>query len=121
KKMVLTDAGQRMVSASERLLRELSELERDLVRKDTRQPFRVTTSCYASYHWLPAALEHFGDKHPRVELQIVIEATKRATEALLADEVDLAIVNAPPNESLAVAEVAESELIVVGRKQHPVV
>jgi LysR family transcriptional regulator, regulator for metE and metH len=122
KKMVLTEAGQRMLVASERLLRELSALEREIVAtRHTRQPFRVTTSCYTSYHWLPAALELFGKTHPRVDLQIVFEATRRATDALIADEVDLAIVTTPPRDaSLAIVDITESELVVVGQKQHPV-
>lgn len=123
KKMVLTPAGARMVDASERLLRELGTLERELLhhQRDARTPLRVTTSCYTSYHWLPAALELFASKHPRVDLSIVLETTRRALDALLADEVDVAIVNTPPrDESLACVEITESELVVVGRKDHEV-
>ena len=40
----------------------------------------------------------FGDTHPNVELDIVIEATRRAVPALIADEVDLAIVTQPPTD-----------------------
>jgi len=123
KKMVLTSAGARMVEVSERLLRELATLERDLLlhRRDARVALRVTTSCYTSYHWLPAALEHFAEKHPRVDLSIVLEATRRAIEALLADQVDVAIVNEPPrDESLSCVEITESELLVVARRDHEV-
>jgi LysR family transcriptional regulator, regulator for metE and metH len=123
KRMVLTSAGERMLEASERLLRELHALERDLARhcEHARTPLRVTMSCYTGYPWLPAALEHFADKHPRVDLSIAIECTKRALDALLADEVDLAIVTEPPrDESLATLAITESELVVVGRFDHPV-
>jgi LysR family transcriptional regulator for metE and metH len=123
KKMVLTSAGARMVEASDRLLRDLSALERELLehRRDARTSLRVTTSCYTSYHWLPEALEHFGQKHPRVDLSIVLEATKRATEALIEDEVDMAIVNEPPrNEALAHLDILDSELVVVARRDHEV-
>lgn len=123
KKMVLTAAGARMLAASERLLRELSALERDMQasRRDELVPLRVTTSCYTAYHWLPAAFEHFAKKHPRIELSIVLEATKRPMEALVADEVDLAITTHPPREETwAQAELAKSELVLVARKDHPV-
>lgn len=124
KKMVLTSAGARMVEASERLLRELGTLERELLlhHRDARTPLRVTTSCYTSYHWLPAALELFSSKHPRVDLSIVLETTRRAVDALLDDEVDVAVVNdRPRDESLACVEITESELVVVGRKDHEVI
>src|SRR5205085_9298724 len=121
KKMVLTEAGRCMVDASERLLRELAELERSLVQRDDRTALRITTSCYTCYHWLPAALEHFGEKHPRVDLHIAIEATRRPIAALMADEVDVAIVNLRPcDASLAELPITESELVIVGRKDHPV-
>jgi len=123
KKMVLTSAGARMLDVSERLLRDLAALERDLHahRRDARAALRVTTNCYTCYHWLPAAVSHFAEKHPRVDLSIVLEATKRAHEALLADEVDLAILNEPPrDEALAHVELTESELVVVARNDHEV-
>ena len=123
KRMVLTGVGARMLAASERVLHELANLEKELRAgaRDARAALRVTTSCYTSYHWLPAALEHFAEKHPRVDLTIAFEATKRAVDALLADEVDLAIVTVPPrDESLTIERITESELVIVGRPTDPI-
>jgi len=124
KKMVLTQAGSRVLDVAERMLRELESVEREMQsqRTDARVALRVTVSCYTSYHWLPAALEHFGKKHPKVDLSIVLEATRRANEALALDEVDLAIVNDPPrDEAYAAREVITSELVAVGRPDHEVI
>lgn len=123
KRMVLTPVGARMVEGSERVLHQLAKIEEDvrMHAADARASLRVTTNCYTSYHWLPAAMEHFADKHPRVDLSIALEATKRAIEALLADEVDLAIVNElPRDESLSSLPITESELVVVGRAGDPI-
>src|SRR5262245_30515671 len=48
KRMVPTPAGARVLSYAERLLGELSTLERDIVelQRDVRVPLRITTSCY---------------------------------------------------------------------------
>lgn len=124
KKMVATRAGLRMIEAAERLLADLAELEQTLAehRTDHRVTLRITTSCFTSYNWLPAALAHFGDAHPNVELDIVIEATRRAVPALLADEVDLAIVTDPPrDETWQRLELVASELVTIASPKHPIV
>ena len=100
KRMVPTSAGARMVADATRVLAELAELERRVTeqRPDARIPFRITASCFMSYSWLPTALAHFGERRPNVDLDIVLEATRRAVPALIADEVDLAIVTDPPRD-----------------------
>jgi LysR family transcriptional regulator, regulator for metE and metH len=122
KRMVATPAGARMLGAAERLLAELAELEGAIARADgtARLPLRITTSCFTSYYWLPAALAHFGDSHPNIDLDVVLEATRRAVPALIADEVDLAIVTAPPrDDTWQRVEVAQSELVAIGSPDHP--
>ncbi len=123
KRMVPTAAGVRMVGDASRLLGELAKLEHAIAdqRRDARIAFRITASCFMSYSWLPAALAHFGDSRPNVDLEIVLEATRRAVPALLADEVDLAVVTDPPrDETYARTEVAVSELVAIASTDHPV-
>ena len=125
KKMVPTTAGTRMIAAATQLLAELGELEAGLARETgtARGPLRVTASCFTSYHWLPAALAHFGDRYPNVDLEIVLEATRRAMPALIADDVDLAIVTDPPRdtETWERAEIIASELVALASADHPIV
>ncbi len=124
KKMVPTVAGARMVANAGRILADLGDLERSVVeqRLDARIPFRITASCFMSYSWLPTALAHFGERRPNVDLDIILEATRRAVPALVADEVDLAIVTDPPrDETYACAEVAVSELVAIASPDHPVI
>jgi LysR family transcriptional regulator for metE and metH len=123
KRMVPTTAGARLIAAARKLLGELADVERDIAahRADTKVPLRITTSCFTSYHWLPAALAHFGDNHKGVELDIVLEATRRAIPALVADEVDLAIVTNPPrDDTWAKVELVASELVALASPSHPV-
>ena len=124
KRMVPTAIGARMVADAGRVLGELIELERRVVeqRPDARVPFRITASCFMSYSWLPTALAHFGERRPNLDLDIVLEATRRAVPALLADEVDLAIVTDPPrDESYAREQLVVSELVAIASPDHPVV
>lgn len=74
-----------------------------------------------SYNWLPAALAHFADRHPKLELEIVLGVTRRAVSALVADEVDVAIVTDPPRDGTWDRElVISSELVAVASPDHPV-
>lgn len=123
KRMVPTAMGVRMLASAERLLGELLALEQDLEgeARESRVPLRVTTSCYTSYVWLPAAIGQFARTHPRVDITIVLEALKRTLEALAADEIDLAIVTEPPKDaSLTVSVIVTSELVALASPQHPV-
>jgi LysR family transcriptional regulator, regulator for metE and metH len=122
KRMVPTALGARMLGGAGQVLGALAELERSLVATGpARVPLRVTSSCFTSYAWLPAALAHFGKSHPDVDLEIVLEATRRATAALAADEVDFAIVTEPPrDDTWERCEVVESELVAIASPRHPV-
>jgi len=116
KRMIPTAAGTRVLATAERMLSELTSLERDLENngRQARIPLRVTTSCYTSYEWLPRALVHFTKAHPRVDITIVLEATRRAMEALLADEVDLAICpQAPKDPTWESLPIVTSELVAL--------
>ena len=121
KRMVATIAGKRMLCAAERLLCELAELERDVIASAAaKQPLRVTASCFTAYGWLPTALSRFCDAHPQLDLDIVIEATRRPIEALVADEVDVAIVTEPPGDATYQrAQIVDSELVAVAHVEHP--
>lgn len=121
KRMVPSTSGETLIKASERLLNELAQVESDLrdVTRAARYTLRVTTSCYTSYQWLPSVASAFDARHPKVEVRIVVEATRRALEALVADEVDLAIVSRrPPSEVWACAPLTTSELVVLSSPRH---
>jgi LysR family transcriptional regulator, regulator for metE and metH len=124
KRMVPTPLGAHLIAGAHRLLAELVELERSVDARQgapTPTPLRLTSSCFTSYNWLPAALAHFARSHPGVELTIVLEATRRAVPALVADEVDFAIVTDPPrDDTWECVEVIASELVALASPQHPI-
>jgi LysR family transcriptional regulator for metE and metH len=50
---------------------------------------------YASFAWLPAAVQRFEKQFPEVELEIVSEAATQPRNALIRGDVDFAIVSSP--------------------------
>jgi len=121
KRMVPSSRGEALIAASDRLLKELASVESELrdTTKPARATLRVTTSCYTSYRWLPSALSSIATDHPKVEVRIVVDATRRAMDALIADEVDLAILSSrPPSDLWDWAPVTASELVVLASPRH---
>jgi LysR family transcriptional regulator for metE and metH len=122
RRMVLTGPGERLLQAARLVLRELSEAERDLSAssKNCGGTLRITTECYTCYHWLPGSLKPFESRYPRVQVQIVVDATRRPIEALLADEVDLAIIAGPvASRRLNARLLFRDEMVVVAHPEHP--
>src|SRR5207253_1385891 len=94
KRMVPTPAGECLLVAARRTLPQLSDVEEDLRRLAGGRTaiLRVSTECYTCYHWLPGVLQRFARRFPRVDVQIVAEATHHPVPALLDGRIDLALV-----------------------------
>lgn len=100
KRMVLTQAGERLLETAYRVLGEIERVESDLTKLtvgDTGR-LRVSTECYTCYHWLPEVVTEFNRSFPNVEIQIVVEATRRPVRALYEGKIDVAIVSSPERD-----------------------
>jgi LysR family transcriptional regulator for metE and metH len=124
KRMVLTPAGEKLLESARRVLDELRSAESQVegLNGGTRGVIRVSTECYTCYHWLPPVLRKFHSKYPKVEVDIVLEATARPIEALLQGKLDVAVANCVPrNKSLRLTPTYEDEMLVVMGPRHRLV
>jgi LysR family transcriptional regulator for metE and metH len=121
--MALTREGRRLLESAERVLGEIARAEHDvkLLAQGYAGTLRVATECYMCYHWLPWVARAFGERFPRVEVQLVPEATRDPYGALERSVVDVALVySAPPAAAeMERAEVFEDELVAVVAAGHP--
>lgn len=120
--MTPTPAGRRLLATADKVLPELARAETALaeLRSGQRGILKVTTECYTCYHWVPAILRSFTEDFPGVDLEIVSDATRRPLEALLAEEVDLALLHTFPERGDVVArELFRDELVLVCSPEHP--
>ena len=122
RRMILTPAGEHVLASARRVLAELSRTEEELqaLAGEQRGLLRVTTECYTCYHWLPTLLAKFDQKHPGVDVRLDVNATKRATAALLEASVDLAIMSSELSDPRLVARpLFEDELVAIVAPDHP--
>jgi LysR family transcriptional regulator for metE and metH len=119
--MVLTRAGEKLLDCARSVLQAVREA-RDAVSaagSEAHGTLRIATECYTCYHWLPSRLKSFHAAFPRVDVEIAVEATRRPIEALLAGELDLAIVADPVTQpALAMRLLFEDELVAIVGAQH---
>ena len=81
---------------------------------------RLCTQCYTGYHWLAPLMRAFQDRHPRVNVQIAVDATYRPIDALLASEIDLAVLTVLADDPrLLVRPLFKDEMLVVVAPSHP--
>jgi LysR family transcriptional regulator for metE and metH len=119
--MVLTRAGERLLDCARLVLPTVREAQ-DLVaaaESEAQGALRISTECYTCYHWLPSRLKAFQASFSRVEVEIVVEATRRPVEALLAGELDLAIVSDPPAQGAVTCRpLFEDEMVAILSSEH---
>ena len=112
RKLLLTGAGERMLASARRVLAEIEEVENGCDAPEDL--IRLSTGCYTVYGWLPPVLRRFQSEHPRVELKIVLEATRQPIPALLSGELDLALTTETPgNSRLSSSRLIDDELLLL--------
>lgn len=121
KRLVPTPAGRRLLDGAAPILTAIKDLEADLADLASGKAglLRITTQCQTSYHWMPEVLPRFRASHPGVDLRIVPEASARPIDALLAGEVDLALVyELPEDERIAHVPLFEDDVVLIVGPEH---
>lgn len=124
KKMILTQAGERLLSTARQVLDEMKRAEDHIVQMAASRQgtLRISTECYTCYHWLPEVMKEFRLKFPAVEVKIDAEATHRPIQALLRGKLDLAIVSDSQRDKLLHYQpLFEDEFVAIMAADHPLV
>ena len=118
----LTRAGERLLNSAAVVLHELQRAEEDIaeIAGTPRGTVRISTQCYTAYHWLPSLVKRFGAKYPHIAVEINVDATYRAVDAVLEGGLDLALTNEKSeHDRLRYRAVFDDELVAVVPDSHP--
>lgn len=121
KRMLLTPAGDYLLTAARRLLQDLSRAEDHLhdMQEGNEGVIRLSTECNTSYHWLPVLWANFQRKFPNVKVVIDVDSTRDPITALVNGKLDVALVTCPPgNRNLVFTPVGESEVVIALPLEH---
>ena len=118
--LVPTEAGAAVLAAAPALLVELAALERRL-REPAPQPRRVrlVAECYMAYPWLTEVVLSLRRSAPDLRIEMPIEHSQRAGEALAAGELDAAMLTSPAPQGALAQELFEDELVFLVSASHP--
>jgi LysR family transcriptional regulator for metE and metH len=120
RRLSLTSAGHTLLTLAREILPRLSDTEQLIRKSPEPEVIRLATECYTGYHWLPALLRRFRERHPDVELRIVAEATRDPQRALAEGELDLALCfERPLRKCWKRQHLFDDELIFVVAPDHP--
>jgi LysR family transcriptional regulator, regulator for metE and metH len=122
RRLALAPAGERILQTAGLVLPEIERTEIDLRQKTGQMhgTIRLSAECYTCYQWLPGIARRFGRNYPAVDLRIVTVATEKPVEALLKNELDLAVVSQPARDRrLKITELFDDELVAVTATGHP--
>lgn len=122
KQMRLTQAGEVVLLAAEKILQEIGETRakvRTLIDEEAGE-IRLCTQCYTSYHWLAGFLREFQGIYPKVDIKVELEAaTKDADKHLLTNTIDVAITEGDGNPKFVYNPLFQDEFVAIVAPDHP--
>jgi len=123
RRLVPTVAGTRLLQSTAVVLAELRSAARDLddLRHGRDGIVRVTSQCSTNYQWLPPVIAAYAGAWPGVEVRIETVAGDEPVTALLAGQVDVAIVvkSDRRDDALSLTPLFEDAMVAVVRRDHP--
>jgi LysR family transcriptional regulator for metE and metH len=122
KRMVLTEAGRRILEVAGKTLSEIEQLDSDLrgIARGELGHIRLTTKCNTAYHWLPSVLPTFRRSHPGVEFTIMPGCSHNAMASVIDGDVDIALTYEAPDLELVNAEpLFQDEQVLIVAPDHP--
>ena len=125
RKLIITSAGKRLLDSAQKILEELERAEYDiaLLAEGIEQVLRIGTPHYASFKWLPFAINTFNEALPNIELEITANTTHEPMAALLRGDIDIAMISSPKkrltlDEACSASFILQDELLACLSSKH---
>jgi DNA-binding transcriptional LysR family regulator len=119
--VALTEAGSELVRHAQAVLRSLRDAEDALAALRGLKTGRVSIAAVSTVkYFAPKLLAQFSRKHPEIEMKLAVQNRDTVVQLLVDNEVDLAIMGAPPQHLETTAfRFAKHPLVIFCAPEHP--
>jgi DNA-binding transcriptional LysR family regulator len=117
----LTDAGRLMADTCRAALRSVEVVEDSALAMRHLQAgsLELGASPTCATYYVPPYLAEFTSQHPGIKLGMSVEPSADLDRRVLVGTLDCAVVEAEPDPQLVAFQMAQDELILVARRDHP--
>ncbi|CBJ38843.1 putative transcriptional regulator, LysR family [Ralstonia solanacearum CMR15] len=124
KRMVLTPAGQTLLTYADDILRLAAEARQAVQPREPHGRLRIASMESTAASRLPTLLASLHQRWPRVQLELVTMTTRQSVQALSRFEVDCAFIAettclANPRSALTTLPAFAEELVLIAHRAHP--
>jgi LysR family transcriptional regulator, regulator for metE and metH len=123
RKLDPTTAGKRMIDAAGVALAELRDAVRDITQLGPQppSPVRIATQCATNLQWIPSVLAELRRHDASYDVTITTVGDDEHADALMCDEIDVAIVHKLDRtmDRVRLDALFDDELIAVHATNHP--
>ncbi|HUY73570.1 MAG TPA: LysR substrate-binding domain-containing protein [Candidatus Dormibacteraeota bacterium] len=117
----LTGAGRELAVACRAVLRAVEVLEdtSESMKNLQAGSLHLGASPTCASYYLPDRLAEFSRLHPGIKLDVSVEPTSEINRHVVAGTIDCGLIEGEPDPELLSCVLAEDELILVARRDHP--
>jgi DNA-binding transcriptional LysR family regulator len=122
KKLVMTEAGKRLLVFAELFDKEHQTLIHDFehLREEVTGNLVIAASTMPGDFILPPILGEFKRRHPAVDIQVEVTDSARVIEAVKSGEYDIGFCGiSPEDQGLEAVKIAEDEIVLIVFPEHP--
>lgn len=114
RKLVMSNAGKRLLVSAKKILEELARAEYDIERfsDGVEQVLRIGIPHYASFTWLPKVVQAMNEQFPSIELEITAQAAIQPLIALQKGDIDMAMFSSSDRQLILDNKHYRSDFIV---------
>jgi len=117
--LVLTPVGNEMLERAQKILNQYDELESILLKDSSNPKIRIGASVNIGTTILESIVVELLEKIPNLQYNIVVLSTQSIEEKVLANEIDIAIVDGRLNsKDIIVEKLTDDEMILICSPHH---
>ncbi|GAA0894370.1 LysR substrate-binding domain-containing protein [Fulvivirga kasyanovii] len=90
------------------------------INEGTKGLVRISTECYSFYQGLPTFIQKMAALYPKIEVELILDATHQPVSKILSNDLDMAIVTSrPASPALSSKALFEDEIFAIMHREHP--